>query len=117
MRQFLKDPLLVLQLPYYTLMTFLMMLFVIMVSVLTMLMIQLATVSVGDRASDMWQQLDRLLNLNLTYETLKTGTGRALLILMLKKLNFFHFTGLITLVLLMWKCWVCSQRKIIGARA
>ena len=46
------------------------MLFVIMVSVLTMLMMQLSTVSVGDRASDMWQQLDRLLNLNLTYETL-----------------------------------------------
>ena len=38
-----------------------------------------------------------------TYETLWTGAGSALLVLKLKKLNKFHLTGLMTMVLLMWK--------------
>ena len=46
---------------------------------------------------------NRLLNLNLVYETLWTGAGSSLLIAMLEKLNWFHFTGQITLVLLIWK--------------
>ena len=50
--------------------------------------------------SDLWQQLDLLLNLNLTYETLWTGAGSVLLISMLKKLNLFRLAGVITLVLL-----------------
>ena len=36
-----------------------------------------------------------LLKLNLIYETLWTGAGSGLLILMLEKLNRFHLTGLI----------------------
>ena len=39
-----------------------------------------------------------LLNLNLIYETLRTGTGGGLLVLMLEKLFLFCLTGLITLV-------------------
>ena len=46
--------------------------------------------------------LNWLLNLNLTYETLWTGAGNGLLISMLEKLNWFGLTGLITLVLLMY---------------
>ena len=45
--------------------------------------------------------LNWLLNLNLIYETLWTGVGGGLLILMLGKLSWFHLTGLITMVLLM----------------
>ena len=41
--------------------------------------------------------------LNLIYETLWTGAGSDMLISMLKKLDWFHLTGLIILVLLMWK--------------
>ena len=42
-----------------------------------------------------------LLNLNLIYKTLWTRAGRGLLISMLERLNWFHLTSLITLVLLM----------------
>ena len=41
------------------------------------------------------------LNLNLIYETLWTGAGSGLLISMLERLNWFHLTSLIKLVLLM----------------
>ena len=54
-----------------------------------------------NQASDLWHQLDWLLNLNLIYETLWTGAGNGLLISMLGKLNWFCLTSLITLVLLM----------------
>ena len=54
-----------------------------------------------DRPSDLWQQLEMAANLNLIYETVCTGAGSDLLISMLEKLNLFHLTGLITLVLLM----------------
>ena len=53
MREFLKAPFLVVHFSYYTLMTFLMMLSVILQS---MLMILLS--SKCDRAFDLWQQLD-----------------------------------------------------------
>ena len=41
------------------------------------------------------------MNLNLAYNILWTGAGSAMLILMLEKFNWFHLTGVITLVLLM----------------
>ena len=44
-----------------------------------------------------------LLNVNLICEKLWTRAGNGLLISMLEKLNWFCLTGLITLVLLMWK--------------
>ena len=82
---------------YYTLMTFWMMLFVILLSLLIILLSVLSVI---------WHlicgnKLDWLLNLNLIYETLWTGAGSGLLILMLENLNWFCLTGLITLVLLM----------------
>ena len=45
--------------------------------------------------------LNWLLNLNLIYETLWTGARSGLLISMQGKLNWFHLTSLITVVLLM----------------
>ena len=51
-----------------------------------------------DQLSDLWQQLNWLLN--LIYETLWTGVRSGLLISMLGKLNWFCFTGLITMVVL-----------------
>ena len=42
-----------------------------------------------------------LYSINLIYETLWTGVGSGLLIPTLEKLNWFHLTGLISLVLLM----------------
>ena len=96
MLEFVKAPFLVLHLSYYTLMTFLMMLSVIL---LPMLMILLSILSVI-RHLICGNNLNWLLNLNLIYETLWTGEGSSLLISMLEKLNWFHLTGLTTLALL-----------------
>ena len=49
-----------------------------------------------DQASDLWQQLE------LASE-LESGARSGLLISVLGKLNWFRLSGLITLVLLMWK--------------
>ena len=46
------------------------------------------------------------LNLNLTYRTLWIGGGRDLLMSMLDKLSLCHLSGVLTLVLLMWKWMV-----------
>ena len=83
MLEFLKCPFLVLHFSYYTLMTFLKMLFVILLSIL---MILLSTLNVitdlicGNICN--WP-----LNLNLIYMTLWIGEGSGLLISMLEKLN------------------------------
>ena len=96
MLEFLKAPYLALHFSYYTLMNFLMMLSAILLS---MLMILLSILNVirhlicGNNSN--W-----LLNLNLIYETLWTGAKSGMSISMLGKLNWFHLTGLITLVLL-----------------
>ena len=101
MWEFLKAPFLVLHFSYYTLMTFLMMLSVIMQS---MLMILLSILSViGHLISG--NNLNWLLNLNLIYETQWIGVRSGLLISMLGKLSWFCLTGLITVVLLISK-WV-----------
>ena len=97
MLEFLKAPFLVLHFSYYTLMTFLMMLSVILLS---MLMILLSALNVI-RHLICGNNLNSLLNLNLAYGRLWTGAGSGLLILMLVKLNWFRLTGLITLMLLM----------------
>ena len=55
--------------------------------------------------------LNWLLNLNLIYKTLWTGVRSGLLISMLGKLSWFRLTGLITLVLLMWKWMGLFLRK------
>ena len=54
--------------------------------------------------------LNWLLNLNLIYETLWAGGRSGLLISMLGKLSWFCFTGLISVVLLMWK-WMSLLLK------
>ena len=46
-----------------------------------------------DLASDLWQKQNRLLILNLIYETLWSGAESGSLILMLEKLNCFCLTG------------------------
>ena len=55
--------------------------------------------------------LNWLLNLNLIYKRLWTGARSSLLISMLGKLNWFGLTGLMTLVLLMWKEMCLFLRK------
>ena len=95
--EFLKDPFLVVHFSCCILITFLMVLSVIL---LYMLMILLSILSVI-RHLICGNNLNWLLNLNLIYETLWTGAGSGLLISMLERLNWFHLTSLITLVLLM----------------
>ena len=69
MLEFFKAPFLVLHFSYYTLMTFLMMLFVIFLSVLMMVLSIPSVIKhlIGGN------NLNALLNLNLIYETLWTG--------------------------------------------
>ena len=49
------------------------------------------------QASDLLQQVQWCLNLNLTFEKLRIGPGNGLLISILEKLNLFHLTIHITL--------------------
>ena len=87
MLEFLKAPLT----------TLLMMLSVILLSMLMALLSILSVI----RHLVCGNSLNWLLKLNLIYETLYTGVRNGLLISMLGKLNWFCFTGLIKLVLLM----------------
>ena len=95
--EFLKTPFLVPHFSYYTSMTFLMMLCVILLSMLMILFSILSVIKhliCGDN-------LNCFLNLNLICETLWTGARSGLLISMLGKFIWFRLTGLITQVLLM----------------
>ena len=76
MLEFLKAPALVLHFSYNTLMTFLMMLSVILLSMLLILLSILSVI----RHLICGNNLNWLLNLNLIYETLWTGAGSGLLI-------------------------------------
>ena len=107
MLEFLKAPFLVLQFSYYTLITFLMMLSVILLS---MLMILLSVVSVIRHliCGNNWNWL---LNVNLTYEILWTWAWSGLFVSMLEKLIWFCLSGLVILLLLMWKLMGLSLRK------
>ena len=96
MLEFLRGPFLVLDFSYYTLMTSLMILSVILLSIL---MIQLSILSVIGHLI-CGNNLNWLLNLNLIYETLWKGARSGLLIPMLGKLIWFCLTSLITLALL-----------------
>ena len=55
--------------------------------------------------------LNWLLNMNLIYETQWTWIRSGMLISMLEKLCWFSLTGLITMVLLMWKWMGLFLRK------
>ena len=82
---------------YYTLMTFLMKFFVILLSMMMILLSILTVIRHLIRGNN----LNWILNLNLIYETLRTEARSGLLISVLVKLNWFLLTGLITMVLLM----------------
>ena len=97
MLEFLKAPFLALHFSCHTLMTFLMMLSVILLSMLMILLFILS----ATRHLICGNNLNWLLNLNLIYETLWTRVRSGLLISMLGKLSWFRLTGLITMVLLM----------------
>ena len=84
MLDFLKAPFLVLHFSYYTLMTFLMLSGIL----LSMLMILL------------WQQLELTSEFESDLQATEDSAGGGLLISMLEKLNWFHLTGLITLMLM-----------------
>ena len=94
MPEFLKATSLVLHFSFYTLMAFLMMLSVILLSML-MILLSIPVARICDN------NLNWLLNLNLIYETWWTRVRSGLLISMLGKLSWFRLTGLITMVLLM----------------
>ena len=108
MLKFLKALFLVRHFSCYTLMIFLTMLSVILLS---MLMILLSILSVIQHVI-CGNNLNWLLNLNLIYETLCTGVRNGLLVSMLGKLSWFHLTGLITMALLIWKWMGLLLRKI-----
>ena len=88
---FLKAPFLALHFFYYTLMNFLMML----ICNIAFYADDTTLCSKCDQTPNLWQQLRKFLNWNLTYKTLLTGAGNGFLILMLKKVNLFHETGAI----------------------
>ena len=113
MPNFPKDPFLGLLFSCCILMTFLMMLSVILLS---MLMILLSIVSVI-RHLICCNNLNLLLNLNLIYETLWIGVKSGLLISILGKHSWLHLTGLITMVLLIWKWMGLLLRQIHLLRA
>ena len=96
MLEILKARFLVLLFSCYTLMTFLRMLSVILLS---MLMILLSILSVI-RHLICGSILNWLVNLNLIYETLWTEVRSGLLILMLENISWFRLTGIIAMVLL-----------------
>ena len=86
MLYFLKAPFLVLHFSCYTLMTFMTMLSVILLSMLMILRSILRVI----RHLICGYNLNWLLNFNLIYETLWTGVRIALLISLLRKLSWFH---------------------------
>ena len=80
------------------------------VILLSMLMILLSILSVIKHLI-CGSNYNWFLNLNLIYETLWTEAASGLLISMLERLNWFHLTSLITLVLLMGKWMSLFLRK------
>ena len=91
----------------YTSMTFLKMLSVILLSMLMILLSILSAI----RHPICSNNLNWLLNLNLIYEALRTWVRSALLISVLANLSWLRLTGLITMVLLLWKWMDLFLRK------
>ena len=106
MLEFLK-PSLVLLFSYYTSMTFLMILSVILLSMLMILPSILNVIKHLIHGNN----FNWLLKLNLIYETLWTEVKSGLLISILEKRSWFCWTSLITLVLLVWKSMSLFLRK------
>ena len=99
MLEFVKAPFLDLHLSFYTLIHFLMLLSVILLS---MLMILLSALKF-DQASDLCQQLEMESALESDLRDTVDWALSDLLISVFEKFNLVHFTSLIFLVLLMWK--------------
>ena len=89
--KFLKAPFLILHFSNCTLMTFLMMLYVIFLSIL---MILLSTLY---QASALWQQLELTSKLESDLRDTVDWGRKWLMDSMLEKINWFRLTGLITL--------------------
>ena len=106
MLEFLKSSL-VLLFSYYTSMTFLMILSVILLSMLMILPSILNVIKHLIHGNN----FNWLLKLNLIYETLWTEVKSGLLISILEKRSWFCWTSLITLVLLVWKSMSLFLRK------
>ena len=85
MLEFLKAPFFVTHFSYYTLMTFLMLLYVILVSIPMKLLFILSVI----RHLICGNNLDWLLNFNVIYKIVWTGARSGLLISLLGKLNWF----------------------------
>ena len=85
MLEFLKFPFLVQRFSYYTLMTFLMILFVTFLSKLMMLLSTLSVI----RHLICGSNYNWFLNLNLLYKTLRTRAGSGLLVSKLENLTSF----------------------------
>ena len=66
-----------------------------------------------DQASDLWQQLELVSELESDLRGTVDWKKKWLVDFNAGKLSWFCFTGLVTLVLLMWKWLVCSRGKII----
>ena len=64
-----------------------------------------------DHASDLWQQLELTFEFESDLQDTVDLSRKCLLISLLEKLKWFHLTGLITLVLLMWKLMGLFLRK------
>ena len=93
---FFKALFLVLHFPYYTLIAFLNMLYVLLLSMLMVLLSTLMKI----KHLICGNNQNFLLNLNLIVKTLQTRAGSCLLISVLEKLSSSCLTSLITLVLL-----------------
>ena len=91
--KFLKGPFMVLLFSYCTLMTFLMMLSVVLLSTLMILLSMLNVIR--DLICGNYQNW--FVNLNLIYETLWTAARSGFLISMLEKRNWFCLVSIITL--------------------
>ena len=107
MLDFLKAPFIVLHFSCYTLVIFLTMLSVILLSMPMMLHSVLSVI----RHLICGNNLNWLLNLNLIYKTLCTEVRSSLLISVLGKRSWFRLTSLRTMVLLVWKLMVLFFRK------
>ena len=107
MLESLKAPFLALHFSCYTLITFVTMLSVILLSMLMILFFILSLT----RILICGNNLNWLLNFNLIYETLWTWVRNGLLISVLGKRSWFCLTSLITMVLLIWKWMGLFLRK------
>ena len=101
MLKFLKTPFLFVHFTYYTLITFLMMLAVILLSML-MILLAIPRYSTCDQSSDLWHQLEITAELESDLQDTVDWGRKWLVDSNNGKTQLVFLTGLITPVLLMW---------------